>query len=290
MMELRFLGTAAAEQVPSIYCRCDFCNEVRRAGGKDQRTRSSFRIGTGYQIDFGPDANWQMHRCGTDMFDVEHLLITHTHSDHFQFEEIVSKSHAVASNGKPLKLYMSIPASEYLESIMHTFEAQIEDEGDRESFKKRFPVIGLQYFQRYEVGELAVETIKACHRAEGANQFGMNYLIHLPDGRQMLYALDTGYYAEDTWEFLDGRSVDILAMDCTFPGRTAREPRPFGHHSLSSFIETLQRMRRIGFLTPEAVVYATHFDPHQALSHNEIQARLSGHPFSIVAAYDGLRI
>ena len=71
-----------------------------------------------------------MIRCGVDMFDVEHLFITHTHSDHFQFEEIVSKSHAVKTNGKPLHIYMSVPAKEYLERILFTFDAQIEDEPD----------------------------------------------------------------------------------------------------------------------------------------------------------------
>jgi phosphoribosyl 1,2-cyclic phosphate phosphodiesterase len=284
-----FLGTGAAEQIPSIYCRCDFCARVRQGGGKDQRTRASLRIGERYQIDFGPDANWQMHRCGIDMFDVEHLFITHTHSDHFQFEEIVSKSHAVKTNGKPLQIYMSVPAKEYLESILFTFDAQIEDEPDLEAFKKRFPVNGLQYFTSYEIGELLVETVKGSHKAEGRDQFSLNYLIRLPDGRRLLYAVDTGYFLEETWAFLKGKRVDLLIMDCTFPGRR-EDPRSFGHHTLLSYLESLERMKEIGFINARTSIFATHFDPHQALFHEELQVLLRESAFPVTIAYDGLKL
>lgn len=288
-MDVMFLGTGAAEQIPSIYCRCDFCARVRQKGGKDQRTRASLRIGERCQVDFGPDANWQMHRCGVDMFDVEHLFITHTHSDHFQFEEIVSKSHAVKTNGKPLQIYMSVPAKEYLESILPTFGSQIEDEPDLDAFRKRFPVHGLRYFHSYEIGELRVETIKGSHTAEGEEQFSLNYLFHLPDGRRLLYAVDTGYYLEETWDFLEGKRVDLLIMDCTFPRRKT-DPQSFGHHTFLSYVGSLKRMKEIGFITGETRIFGTHFSPHEALFHEEMEALLRESGFPISVAYDGLSL
>ena len=39
---------------------------------------------------------------------------------------------------------------------------------------------GLQYFHSYEIGELLVETIKGSHKAEGEEQFSLNYLILAP--------------------------------------------------------------------------------------------------------------
>ncbi|OGP60825.1 MAG: hypothetical protein A2V67_16145 [Deltaproteobacteria bacterium RBG_13_61_14] len=288
-MDVLVLGTAAAEQWPSIYCRCDICCRVRRDGGRDVRTRSSLRIGERYQIDFGPDANWQMHRNGIDLFDLEHLFITHTHSDHFQFEEIVSKSHAIRANSKPLAVYMSVPAAEYLERILHTFDAQIEDEEDLAAWRRRFPVRALEYFRSFEIGELGVTTIKGSHLAEGMDQFSINYLIRLPDGRCLLYAVDTGYYQEEAWEYLRGKRVDILVMDCTFPTRRT-EPRSFGHHTLASFLGTLERMREIGFIDGRTKVCATHFDIHQALPHGEMQALFDGSAVPVTVAYDGLAL
>ncbi len=288
-MDVLLLGTAATEQWPSIYCRCGICTRIRRDGGRDVRSRSSLRIGEHYQIDFGPDVNWQMQRYGIDLFDLEHLFITHTHSDHFQFEEIVSKSHAIRTNGKPLNIYMSVPAVEYFEQILHTFDAQIEDEEDLAVWRRRFPVRGLEYFRSYTIGELRVETIKGSHHAEGVDQFSLNYLLALPDGRRLLYAVDTGYYLEESWEYLRGKQVDILIMDCTFPTRRT-EPRAFGHHTLASFLGTLERMRDIGFIGERTRVCPTHFDIHKALPHEEMTALFDGSAVPVTVAYDGLAL
>jgi phosphoribosyl 1,2-cyclic phosphate phosphodiesterase len=84
MMDIIFLGTGAAEGSPAMYCRCQHCTTVRKTGGKDLRTRSALRIGELYQIDIGPDINWQLHTHGLDMHSIEHIFITHTHADYFQ--------------------------------------------------------------------------------------------------------------------------------------------------------------------------------------------------------------
>ena len=39
-MNIRFLGTAAAEGIPGIFCQCPACRAARAAGGRELRTRS----------------------------------------------------------------------------------------------------------------------------------------------------------------------------------------------------------------------------------------------------------
>ena len=38
-MKIRFLGTAAAEGWPAVFCACESCKRAERLGGKDIRTR-----------------------------------------------------------------------------------------------------------------------------------------------------------------------------------------------------------------------------------------------------------
>ena len=38
-MKLQYLGTAAAEGWPALFCTCDNCARARAAGGKNIRTR-----------------------------------------------------------------------------------------------------------------------------------------------------------------------------------------------------------------------------------------------------------
>ena len=39
-MQFQYLGTAAAEGWPAVFCRCKYCLEAQRLGGKNIRTRS----------------------------------------------------------------------------------------------------------------------------------------------------------------------------------------------------------------------------------------------------------
>lgn len=286
-MELRFLGTAAAEGVPAMYCRCQACVTARTRGGKDIRTRSAFRIGNRYQIDCGPDTNWQMHRLGLDLYDLEHLLITHTHEDHFQFEEIVAKtmSREFGTNGKPLNIYVSLPAWQWLNKLIPVlYETDVYD---HPTFTEQFRVHALAYFQVYPIGELLVETLKGGHVVREGREHTMHYLIHLPDKRRLLYALDTGWFPDETWTFLQQKHLDILILDCTFGARTDRPAYPAGHLDIASFVRALERMTEIRAIDATTRIFATHINPHQGALHDALQKRFDETSFHVTVAYDG---
>lgn len=39
-MNITHLGTAAAERIPGLFCRCDLCRFAREQGGREIRTQS----------------------------------------------------------------------------------------------------------------------------------------------------------------------------------------------------------------------------------------------------------
>ncbi len=39
-MKLKYLGTAAAEGIPALFCNCKHCASARELSGKNIRTRS----------------------------------------------------------------------------------------------------------------------------------------------------------------------------------------------------------------------------------------------------------
>ena len=55
-MKLTYLGTAAAEGFPAIFCNCEFCKEARKLKGKNIRTRSQSIINDDLLIDFPADS------------------------------------------------------------------------------------------------------------------------------------------------------------------------------------------------------------------------------------------
>ena len=43
-MKITYLGTAAAEAIPALFCNCEWCRRAAANGGKDVRTRSQALI------------------------------------------------------------------------------------------------------------------------------------------------------------------------------------------------------------------------------------------------------
>ena len=284
-MKILFLGTGAAEGVPAAYCRCDACEGVRERGGVEIKSRSSLRINSRYQIDIPPDNYLQMIRHGTDMYDIRHLLITHSHEDHISLSAISDRTMSKEIHEEPLRVYMSKPGYDYAMKIAG-YVPLSDLHANR--VKERIEIDVLEYYTTYQIGELTVETVVGAHDAFGENEHSINYLLTDPGGSSLLYALDTGYYTEGTWEYLEGRRTDTLILDCTFAGRTDRGELPYGHLDQQSYLKMLDRMSSIGFIDSDTKIFATHFNPHQGLTHFEIQERFDESPFDVTVAYDGL--
>jgi len=286
-MELIFLGTGAAEGAPAAYCRCATCQGVRKRGGVELKTRSSVRLGLHHQIDVSPDQYGQTIAAGLDMYDVEHILVTHTHEDHFTLTGLTDKQMTRETNEKMLTVYLSQPGRAYVEKMIAAVPLSAND---LRWIDVHLAFVGLEYFHEYAVGDLTVETVKGNHTARGVDEYSINYLVAMPHGKKLLYACDTGYYTDDTWEYLSGRRVDTLILECTFAGRTDRGEFPGGHLDFPSWFKTLERMAGIGFIDERTAVYATHFNPHQGLDHFEINDRMRRSAWHATAAHDGLRI
>ena len=87
-MKLTFLGTSAAEGVPSLYCDCETCEKTRILKGKNIRKRSSLLVNDDLIIDMGPDLYAACSKNNIALNKVEYALITHCHFDHFYPENI----------------------------------------------------------------------------------------------------------------------------------------------------------------------------------------------------------
>ena len=55
-MHFQYLGTAAAEGWPAVFCNCPLCKRAALLGGRNIRTRSQALINKDLLIDLPPDA------------------------------------------------------------------------------------------------------------------------------------------------------------------------------------------------------------------------------------------
>ncbi|MEG0693168.1 MAG: hypothetical protein RR444_08815, partial [Oscillospiraceae bacterium] len=59
-MKLTYLGTAAAEGWPALFCTCPSCRSSAEHGGKSIRSRSQSLINDDLLIDFPADSYWHI--------------------------------------------------------------------------------------------------------------------------------------------------------------------------------------------------------------------------------------
>ena len=116
-MNMRFLGTGAAELYPNPYCDCEVCERARRA--KEIRLRSAFLLNEHNMVDFGVDVLAASALYDIPLYAIENVFITHTHPDHFCLDNIGAATMAGKRSGHwPIRFYLSASAKAWLEQYL----------------------------------------------------------------------------------------------------------------------------------------------------------------------------
>lgn len=286
---MQFLGTGAGEGVPTPFCRCAVCQNARKVKGKEIRLRSCFRLSDEVLIDFGPDLLASCAHLGTDLYTVRHVLITHTHSDHFALSNLFLKPMITRSNKEKLHLYLtgdSIQILHAADRLGYDGKAQFF----REFLEQHAVVHALTFWEKTRIGDYFVTPVKGSHHAH-YERHAANYLIDLPDGRKLLYALDTGFYSEETLDFLRHHVLDLMVVEATF-GSMDRGDRPYSHLDVRSVNYLLDVLYQQGTVQERTQIYLTHINQEQAYTHRQMEEvyRNIRTPYPIQVAYDGLQI
>lgn len=265
-MYITYQGTAAAEGVPAIFCNCDHCRYARAAGGKEIRMRSGAMVDGKLKLDFGPDAYAQALRFGQNYAEVEHVLITHTHSDHLTPHDLACIHPPYSHRDKPLKVYGNSRVGEKLAPFLK--EGVLE-------------FIQVKPFETYQLGGYQVTPLHAVHAPLSGEEV-LFYLIE-KDGRRLLYAHDTDVFTDEDMAFLKGKRMDLISMDCT---NGVLEMDYIGHMSITDNLKLREALIANGTADEKTVFVANHFSHNGLVSYEEMEKRLPGFRVS----YDGLTL
>ncbi|PZE21584.1 MBL fold metallo-hydrolase [Paenibacillus xerothermodurans] len=279
---MTFLGTGAAEGIPNPFCQCGICENARRKGGVEVRTRSAFRLNERVHIDYGPDTFAQALKCGINLHALKHIIVTHTHEDHYCVNQLNLRQMARDRGEEPLRIYLTSPAYKWAFERMTKHELSLIKNGIVQ-------LVEIDYLKEYVIGGMKVRAFPGNHRGHGEHEQAANYLITLPDGRTMYYAVDTGYYFEDTFGLLQSHTLDLLVMECTF-GSHALAPGA-EHLDIYSFIRVLETLLQQGTINQDTRILATHINHADGLDYDGLQQYFANNaPVTVEIAYDGLMI
>ena len=274
-MKLKYYGTAAAEGVPSLYCSCDVCKYSKKMGGRNTRTRSQAMVDNSLLIDIGPDTLYHCHIYGLELGHVEHLLVTHRHSDHLDTPTLNFRSKGFVVEDLPaLNIYGSAPT---MCSILESLEkSRVKERGN-------WVLNEIEPYKLINVGKYKVVAYKANHDAT-TNP----YIYEISDGdKTMLYGHDSGSFPDETWEYLENAKpyFNLVSLDCTMGIASSAG---HSHMNVDDCINVKNKMLSIGVADENTIFILHHFSHNGKVSYDQLVpiAKESG----FLVSYDTMEI
>ena len=268
-MKITFLGTAASEGFPAVFCHCDYCCEARKRQGKNIRTRSQTLIDDELLIDLPADTYLHFLQNGVEGDTIRYLLVTHSHSDHFYPNELYLREDVYAHNMRSPSLQVCCG-----EGVAKLFEER------RDRISPTVHYRQLQPFETVALGRYTVTALPARHmQGDGA----LFYLIQ--SDKTLLYAHDTGYFYEEVFEFLSKQNVklDAISLDCTNVDIPITDEG--SHMGLDNIERLLARLTACGIVHDKTVKIINHFSHNANPLHDVLEARVKDIGYEV--AFDG---
>ncbi|MGN7360302.1 MBL fold metallo-hydrolase [Paenibacillus sp. SAF-054] len=270
-MRIRFLGTAAFEGIPSLFCRCGLCLKARETGGKEIRSRTSVLLDEDLKIDFPPDTFMHMVHGGLDLEQVKDLIFTHSHSDHLYAEDLAARLPGYAQSGAhAVQVYGN-------DAVLLRIKQTLDFNG---GVQGKFQLNRARPFERTELQTAVIVPLPASHDPIE------NCLIYYieKDGKSILYGHDSGWFPKETWAWLQNKQLDLAVLECTMGRIDYRK----SHMNIDAVLETKQQFEASGMLKPDAAIVVTHFSHNAQLSHTDLTEIFA--PHGIQVAYDGMML
>lgn len=266
-----FLGTAAYEGVPSLFCECEVCRKSSAEGGRNMRSRSQALVNGELLIDFPADTVWHSQKYGLDWTAITDCIITHSHCDHLYPDDVTMLADCY-SHGKS-KLHFHCGASGHKMLCA-------QNAGERAQLSLVTPLVEFSVCG----GKYTVLPLPADH---DENASPMIYAISGEDKR-MLYAHDTGYFPEPTWQGLAAfGKLDFVSLDCTgclaLGGDWTR-----GHMSVGTDLRVIDRMKSEGIADRSTVFVINHFSHNGGQTYDELVAAVKDS--GLIVSYDGMEV
>ena len=277
-MKLRYMGTAACERIPAMFCNCEVCRRALEKGGKNMMSRSQMLIDDTLLVDFSGETYWHFLQLGRTLWDIDHVLITHSHCDHLSLEDFCCRTSGQARGVRTekMRLYTSAGVLERMRAAMDA-----RDDKYNPQIPERWEFVVIETFKPFRAGDYTVTPLPASHAGE---EEAFIFLIE-KDGKALFYGNDTGYFNEAVDDYLvaHNKHVHFLSLDCA-KGDTQLTYTT--HMSMAEGRRIADRFLARGIIDESTQLYYTHFSHGCGMIHDELEQAAKKYGFRVT--HDGL--
>ncbi|MEE1013537.1 MAG: MBL fold metallo-hydrolase [Clostridia bacterium] len=274
-MKIKYLGTSAAEGIPTIGCSCPMCQKARAQRGRYIRTRSQALVNEDLMLDFNADAHLHLLHHDINMQAVDSILITHPHWDHFVPRELLLLRPKFSTTQRK-KPWTVCGGSSVIEQVSDMSQESLPWLQTRE----------LTAFHPVQIGNYVVCALEAAH-GTGLEDGYFIYAIGQAD-KQLLYCHDTDGFTESVWQYFAETKprFDLISLDCTRGNETDLYQ---GHMNIEKCKLLRQRLQEEGYADNDTIFVLNHFS-HNGVSADYDEMCQVAEPQGFVVSYDGLEI
>lgn len=273
-MKLTYLGTAASEGWPGIFCKCEACNRARELGGKNIRTRSQAIVNDNLLIDFPMDTYMHVLKSNIDFTKIDNLIFTHSHSDHCTLQDLEFRCNEVYGRNKVAKT-LNLFGNDRVYELLKIQVPSYSNGNSHLTFTQ------LEPFKEVKIGKYLVTPLKARH---SRNE---DFVYIIKDGdKTLLYLHDTSTPPTESLDYLKeiGICFDLVSLDCTY-GPT----NEVGNHmSLGEAFRLKEWFKEVGIINEKTKCVLNHFSHNGALLYDELSKE--GAKYGFLVSYDGMEI
>lgn len=280
-MQFQYLGTAAAEGWPAVFCRCKYCLEAQRLGGKNIRTRSQAIVNDDLLLDLPPDTYMHKLMNNLDLSRVKYLFVTHFHMDHFYPQELTVRGsvYSLEMISPELEIYC---AQETYDYFRRCADWEIDENSDS---AMHWHI--LKPFETVEAGPYRVTPLPANHMNPSHQPF-VYHIVDTREDKSVFYMHDSGYYSPEVWDYLKAQKkpADLFSFDTTLGYEDCGFKST--HMGAPEVIRLKEELEALGIVDKHTHCVMNHFSHNGHLLYDELVELAAPHGIEI--SYDGMKL
>lgn len=273
-MKITYYGTGDGYGIPEPFCSCRMCSYARQHKGRDVRTRSQATIDD-VMIDCSMDMFAHQVFYGLDMREHRHILITHTHSDHYAAAEMTARY----QDAGEWHLYLPPTAAQSEQARMQKI---MERKG--KTPPNRVPIVhAIAPFETQKIGSFMVTALPSRHSPGCETQL---YILQR-EGKAIFWVHDSGLLRDDAIDYLRtcGIRFDAVSMDCTLARGSNFTP---AHMDILQCRQTADMLLDMGRADGDTVFVLSHIGHLIDRTHDELVREAAA--LGMIVAYDTMQL